>query len=108
MSCCGTAQPEDHLLAQLGGFGARWAGVQSSGGEHSCLPQRSVLHYSVLTAGEMEEYTLKETLTQHAEAGVFSFIYQTASGLMLDEQILLGLWVWGRDVSSPCSRAQRG
>jgi len=75
VGCCGTAQPEDHLPPQLGAFGARRAGVQSSGGEHSCLPQRSVLHYSVLTAGEMEEYTLKETLTQHADLGVFrSFI----------------------------------
>jgi len=71
VGCCGTAQPEDHLPPQLGAFGARRAGVQSSGGEHSCLPQRSVLHYSVLTAGEMEEYTLKETLTQHADLGVF-------------------------------------
>lgn len=108
VGCCETAQAGDCLPAQRGAFEAREAGVQSSGRGHFCLPS-SVLHCSMLTAGEMKEYSLKETLTQHAEAGILrSFMYQTASGLVLDEQMLLGLWVWSRHVSSPCSRTQRG
>lgn len=65
----------------------------------------AVLDSNVVSANEKEECSLEEMLAQQIQARIFlSFIDQVTSGLMLDEQASLCLWILGRQIWYPCSR----
>lgn len=85
-TCCGSQQTRNRRPS-LSAFGTRGgrclAAAKSNYRARVCLPF-TILGSCTLHPSEMEDYSLKEILTQHTEVGILrSFINQAKSGFML-------------------------
>lgn len=85
-TCCGSQQTRNRRpsLSAFGTGGGRClAAAKSNYRARVCLPF-AILDSGMFHPSEMEDYSLKEILTQHTEVGILrSFINQAKSGFML-------------------------